>query len=133
MKVLVCGGRDFGTVSSGADPERVKEQRRLMDMVLSKIGGISKIVHGNAKGADWLAGKWAEKNKIHHTGDTYSADWGTFGKAAGMIRNKRMLDEESPDLVVAFPGGRGTEGMVKISKAAGVRVISVKEESQEPI
>jgi hypothetical protein len=39
-----------------------------------------------------------------------------------------MLDMEKPDLVVAFPGGRGTADMVRRAKAAGVRVVAVTPE-----
>jgi hypothetical protein len=36
-----------------------------------------------------------------------------------------MIDEGKPDLVVAFPGGRGTADMVKRAKKANVEVIEV--------
>jgi hypothetical protein len=34
-----------------------------------------------------------------------------------------MLNEGKPDLVVAFPGGRGTADMVKRARAAGIELI----------
>ena len=36
-----------------------------------------------------------------------------------------MLDEGKPDLVVAFPGGRGTAHMTRIARGAGIEVIEV--------
>lgn len=36
-----------------------------------------------------------------------------------------MLSEFQPDIVVAFPGGRGTAHMVRIARAAGIDVIEV--------
>jgi UDP-N-acetylmuramoylalanine-D-glutamate ligase len=33
-----------------------------------------------------------------------------------------MLKEGRPDLVVAFPGGKGTANMVAQARAAGIRV-----------
>lgn len=48
------------------------------------------------------------------------------GKAAGPIRNQRMLDDGKPDRVLAFPGGRGTANMVKLAKAAGVPVHEIR-------
>ena len=42
--------------------------------------------------------------------------------AAGPKRNQQMLDEAKPDMVVAFPGGKGTAHMRQIAKAAGVPV-----------
>ncbi len=39
-----------------------------------------------------------------------------------MIRNQQMLDEAKPDMVLAFPGGRGTDDMVSRAEKAGVPV-----------
>jgi hypothetical protein len=43
----------------------------------------------------------------------FPANWKVYGRAAGPIRNMKMLLEGKPDLVVAFPGGIGTADMVK--------------------
>lgn len=106
MRVLVCGGRDY------QDEVRVAA-------VLSGIGGISQIIHGGARGADDLARVWAIRSGIPDR--QFSANW-TRGRMAGPIRNQRMLDEGKPDLVVAFPGGRGTADMVRRARAAGIAV-----------
>jgi ABC-type Fe3+-hydroxamate transport system substrate-binding protein len=45
-----------------------------------------------------------------------------YGPSAGPIRNGRML-EYKPDLVIAFPGGRGTANMVKQARKAGIAVV----------
>lgn len=58
--------------------------------------------------------------------EEYPADWARFGKSAGYLRNKQMLEEGKPDLVVAFPGGRGTANMIAIAMKAGVKVIDAK-------
>jgi UDP-N-acetylmuramoylalanine-D-glutamate ligase len=39
-----------------------------------------------------------------------------------------MLDKEHPDLVVAFPGGRGTTDMISRAKKAGVKVMEIKDD-----
>jgi hypothetical protein len=116
MRVLVCGGRDYKNktvVYSTLD--HVDEQY-----------GIDHLICGGASGADSLAIAWCYDNDIKH--EVHYADWGKHGRAAGPIRNQQMLDT-NPDLVVAFPGGRGTAHMVKIAKAAGVEVIEVTEAS----
>jgi hypothetical protein len=113
ITVLVCGGRDY------RDEQRVNE-------VLNKIQRTSVIcwlIQGGARGADTLAYTWGLRNHVRLR--TFPADWATFGKAAGFIRNKAMLDEGKPDLVVAFPGGPGTRNMVELARAAGVYVIEV--------
>jgi YspA, cpYpsA-related SLOG family len=111
MRVLVCGGRDYNN-------------QLKVTSVLNQIG-VTFLIQGNASGADELAQRWAEANHVKVL--SFSPDWGTFGKAAGPIRNKQMLEEGKPDLVVAFPGGRGTADMVRQAKKANVEVIEIGE------
>lgn len=113
MKVLVCGGRDF------YDVECVY---RNLD-ILHDLYGFTVLIHGAAPGADRVAVGWALAARIPPMG--FSADWRTQGKAAGPLRNQRMLDVAKPELVVAFPGGRGTADMTRRAEAAGVKVIRV--------
>lgn len=113
MRVLVCGGRDF------ADIELL--EKTLDD--LHRQYPFSVVIDGDARGADRMAGIWADSRKISRA--IFPADWKTLGRAAGPIRNEQMLREGRPELVVAFPGGRGTAHMVRLSREAGVPVIEV--------
>ncbi len=54
----------------------------------------------------------------------FRALWERHGRAAGVIRNQAMLDY-GIDLVLAFPGGRGTADMVRRARSAGVAVAAV--------
>lgn len=112
MRVLVCGGRDY------SDKDNLYS---ILDKIHEKYS-ISVIIQGCASGADWLAAEWAFDYGIDC--EYYPADWDTFGKTAGLLRNQQMLNTK-PDLVVAFPGGKGTAHMINISKAAGVEVIQI--------
>jgi hypothetical protein len=80
-------------------------------------------IEGGAAGADSLAREVAHDMGI--VCYTCPADWGRYGRGAGMIRNQEMLDIHSPHLVVAFPGGRGTANMVRLAKKDYVEVIEV--------
>lgn len=82
---------------------------------------ISALIQGGARGADRSAAECARGLGIKVV--TVPADWRTHGKAAGPIRNQRMIDDFKPDLVLAFPGGRGTADMVSRARAAGIEVI----------
>jgi hypothetical protein len=62
-------------------------------------------MRGGARGADALAKDWAMTHPDIVRFEC-KADWKRYGPAAGPIRNQRMLDW-SPDLVVAFAGGKG--------------------------
>ena len=115
MKVLVCGGRKY------------TNQLRLFDVLdrLHRIRGpITTVIHGEAKGADRLAGDWAISRDIMI--DSYPAQWGKHGRAAGPIRNRQMIEEGRPDLVVVFPGGRGTADMRKRALATKIKVEDVQ-------
>ena len=112
MRVIVCGGRDYTDADAlNAALDRFHAQH-----------GITCVIQGGAKGADALAYQWAASRRImvHHV----SADWGKHGKAAGPKRNEQMLQEFSPNAVIAFPGGRGTAHMKRIAKEAGVPVFT---------
>lgn len=117
MKVLVCGSRDW----TDEQPIRLV-LGGLRDV---ELGCRPIVIHGAARGADTTANKVAANLGCEVWG--YPADWDAHGKAAGPIRNKLMLDEGKPNLVVAFKDGfdstlskGGTEHMVKIAKAAGI-------------
>jgi hypothetical protein len=84
---------------------------------------IDTIIHGCAPGADTWADRWA--TFAGRNCERYPADWRLHGRAAGPIRNAQMLAEGKPDLVVAFPGGKGTQNMVRQARAYGVRVIEI--------
>lgn len=110
MTVLVCGGRDYANEV---------ELFTTLDMIRCEKE-ITLIIHGGARGADALAGMWARLHKIPEK--VFLPDWKTFGKSAGQLRNSQMLMEGNPDLVTAFSGGKGTQNMVSLARAAGVKV-----------
>jgi hypothetical protein len=78
------------------------------------------IISGEARGADTLAKEYATECGWDYEG--YPADWRVYGKGAGYVRNRQMLVEGKPDLVVAFPGGNGTKMMTELAMKADVPV-----------
>jgi hypothetical protein len=112
-RVLVCGGRNFDDVDY--------LYRKMGE--LRAVTPISLVISGHAPGADWLGEMWADENGIPVK--LFPADWKREGRAAGPIRNQRMIDEGKPDLVVAFPGGRGTADMIRRARERGIEVIEV--------
>ena len=116
MRVLVCGGRNYGIKDEAA---RLFMFRQLS--TLHEKHYFTAIIEGGAPGADASAATFGRMNSIPVL--TFKADWDEHGRAAGPIRNRRMIEEGHPDLVVAFPGGRGTADMMFWAKKAGVKVI----------
>ena len=110
QRVLVCGGRDY------------QNKTRLfaeLDALRETIE-IAQIIEGEAPGADTLARKYGEARGIPVR--KFPADWQRYGRSAGHKRNAQMLKQGRPHLVVAFPGGPGTAGMIRLARNAGVPV-----------
>ena len=114
FKVLVCGGRDYN------DYRHVRKVLNRLHEAVRLSGKVLVIIHGNARGADLLADTYARDEQIEVL--SFPANWDLYGKRAGFIRNKQMLDVGKPDLIIAFPGGRGTDMMCEIAEKAGVPV-----------
>ena len=115
MKVLVCGGRDFKEVSF---------LEHALNEIDKEVGRISFIINGAAEGADRHSSTWARNHGIHYA--EMPALWQYNGKSAGPKRNNAMIECFNPDLIVAFPGGAGTENMVKLGHANNIEVIDLR-------
>ena len=120
MRILVCGSRHY------------HEQEQLFAILDKEVEESPYdpviIITGMAKGADTLAWMWAKSRKM--ICEEYPADWEKHGRSAGPIRNRQMLKEGNPDLVIAFlaPDSRGTKDMVKAATEAGIqiKIINIK-------
>jgi hypothetical protein len=122
-RILICGGRDLDS----ADVVNYLNKFAQCD-ITERLGHsawpVKAVMHGGARGADEGAGRWAESEGIKPL--VFRAAWKRYGKAAGPRRNAIMLDQGKPDLVIAFPGGKGTQNMTELARAAGVPVIEVR-------
>lgn len=117
MKALICGDRNWTNI------ELIRSWiARLQDW------GYDTIIEGEARGADSIARNEAEKAGMMVL--KFPAQWDKYHKSAGPIRNKQMLDEGKPNLVVAFhsniQNSKGTKNMIEQAKKAGVEVILVE-------
>lgn len=120
MKILVTGSRDWTS-------------EELIDLVVSLLPANSIVVHGACRGADTIAGVLASKRG--HEVREYPADWTSYGRAAGHIRNQEMLDREHRenepiDAVFAFheaiyTSSRGTLDMCKRAEKTAIKIFVV--------
>lgn len=103
VRIVVFGSRDFN------DYDLMHE--KLSDYFNSKgwTTGEVEIVEGGARGADRLAERFTREYGLKHT--QFLADWETYGKSAGHIRNAEMA--KYAQYGVGFWDGKskGTEGM----------------------
>lgn len=113
MRVVVTGGRDY--------------RGRAVWFAMSGHA-VAEVACGAATGADALAIEAAEELGIPMR--LFPADWKKHGRAAGPIRNGEMLREFKPDVVWAFPGGRGTADCVRQAKALGIPVVEMDRETR---
>ena len=81
------------------------------------------LVHGCARGADQMAADLATGIE-GVTIEGYPANWATYHRAAGPIRNQQMLDS-GVDLVLAFHSdiskSKGTADMLNRARKAGIK------------
>ena len=115
LRIAVTGGRNYN------DKKSIFEA---LDNLQEKRGIISEIAHGMAKGADTISGEWAKKKGI--TEIRFPARWDLYGRSAGPIRNRELLESAQPDLLLAFPGGRGTADMVSAARSQSIEVVESK-------
>lgn len=115
-KWLICGSRD-------APANLSKYVSDVLDRIIILEGRPAAICHGAQRGIDTLAETWAKDRRVAAV--PFAAEWKKLGDKAGPIRNQKMIRDFQPDLVLAFPGDKGTNGMVKLAKDAGIRVIRI--------
>jgi predicted Rossmann fold nucleotide-binding protein DprA/Smf involved in DNA uptake len=115
MKVIVTGGRNYGQTED--------EIIALFNALESLSPTI--IIQGGASGADSLAKAWGIAAGLEVI--TVAADWKTYGKSAGPIRNRKMLTEHTEAIVLATPGGKGTENCIQTARQLNMSIILLKD------
>lgn len=103
MRLLVCGDRNWDNKEAIE-----REIRARMPEV---------VIQGEAKGADSIAREIALDLNIKV--ESFHALWHIYGRAAGPIRNKKMIEVGKPDEVIAFHSdmskSKGTKNMVALA------------------
>ena len=105
MKLAIVGCRDY---------VNHLEFYNSLQKLLSKIDFPDCIISGGARGTDEMARLWAREMVINYI--EYPAKWGEYGKVAGYLRNKEII--EICDKLIAFwdHKSKGTEHSIKIAK-----------------
>ena len=115
MKIVIAGCRDF------ADYDVAKE---FILRCLEETEGKITIISGGCSGADALGERFAKEYGLKT--EIFPADWKTFGRSAGPIRNKQMANE--CDMLIAFWDykSKGTANMIHEAKKQN-KIIHIKE------
>lgn len=120
-RLLVTGSRDW-------------DDKHAMEMALFNAysrfaggvtGGQVTLIHGDARGADKMAGHIWLKHKAGPL-EIVRADWHRYGKRAGYMRNAEMV-KRGADLCVAFikNSSRGATMCADLAEEAGIEVIRI--------
>lgn len=132
-RFLFCGDRRWSESEApgrrpgirSASQSEIGPIRRTL-LILQQYYPGSTIVHGDATGADRIAGRIAlELGFSVDPHPVTQADWNRLGNAAGPIRNREML-QTGVSIVFAFhydiQNSRGTKNMIIQAQRAGVYV-----------
>lgn len=113
MKLLITGDRN------GFDLNRMIEEIKLINP--------TEIIVGDARGVDYSTFLIVKQLNIpinpNNENKPYKANWDKYGKMAGPIRNKEMLDQK-PDFVLAFHSNyktsKGTKNCIEQAKLMNI-------------
>lgn len=109
MKTIICGSRKGCSLN---------DLHAAIEQFLSLHGHITRVLCGCSEGVDTQGYEWARTKGIPV--DHYPGAWKHVGRAAGPIRNQRMVADA--DAVLAMPGGAGTADTVRRAKVSGLIV-----------
>lgn len=79
---------------------------------------VDAVITGGARGVDSIAHKWARLIGLRTI--VRNADWDRYGKSAGPIRNREMLEYGNTLLAIWNGKSKGTKDMIDISLKRGV-------------
>ena len=121
-KLLICGGRHFDDYSTlEAHVKKILSEHSL------RYENIE-IVSGHCEGADRLGERFAAEHGVPVK--LFPADWKKYGRAAGPIRNKQMVDyiSEFPDSIVlgfVSENSKGTKNTIKQAQTKGILTVEI--------
>jgi hypothetical protein len=120
LKALICGDRKW---------KKPGPIVRLVRRLLARYGHEDlEIIEGGANGTDIMASYACRVLGV--TFHEYPAFWNLYGRSAGPIRNRKMLDKGKPDRVYAFHAhlskSKGTRNMVEQARKKGIKTIVIE-------
>ncbi len=122
LRIIICGGRHFDDYRTlEAEVNKKLEEDGILPTEVE-------IVSGHCQGADMLGERYAKEYGCSLR--VYPADWTKYGRAAGPIRNKQMVDYIVPfenRLVIAFvnENTHGTKNTISQAKKLSIPVIEI--------
>ena len=113
-KLAIIGSRNFTDFSIGY----TLTDKYIDYLFLEKKIDVKLVVSGGANGADLFGKKYSRARKLRYK--EYPAEWDKYGKRAGMIRNKDIIDECTCAIIFWDGISRGTKNSIDLIMSKGV-------------
>lgn len=109
MRTIIAGSRDI-----------YDSYMLIVEAVKESGFDVTSVISGCARGVDKTAISWAADNMM--AWHEYPADWKSWGKIAGLMRNEEMA--KNADALIAIWDGksRGTKDMIERAKKHNLKV-----------
>ncbi len=107
MKVIIAGSRHM----------RFDDYPLIAQAVTLSKFEITEVICGEAQGADTFGKKWAFSQNIPVK--SFPANWGEFGRAAGILRNTEMAEYADALIVFIWDDSVGSKDMLKQMQQLG--------------
>ncbi|MBC2659011.1 DUF2493 domain-containing protein [Pseudomonas sp. MSSRFD41] len=115
MRVLICAGRHY------TDSRRC---RQVLE-AFQRLHPVRVVIHGGSQFLGAQIEDWARE--IGADLVRYPPNWQLHGKHAERLRNRFMLADSRPDIVLALPGGDDTEELLAQARTRGIQTLGLGE------
>jgi len=116
MKIIIAGSR---TITDKAKINAMIFRGVNKLVPFDKINEVI-IISGGARGVDTEGENWAKS--FGFPIERYLAQWDKFGKRAGFIRNKQMIDNADALIAIWDGKSKGTEHTINLAKQRGIPI-----------
>lgn len=115
MRLAIVGSRNFNDYK--AFRRGVRRAFRQWGLYYEDV---EFLISGGCSGADRMAEEWTKSHGF--VMEVFLPDWYKYGKAAGPLRNSKIIDRATH--VIAFPSkyGRGTQDSIRKANIKGIPV-----------
>lgn len=111
MRITIGGCRDF---------DDYEVFRKFVDECIAEMNPREEIVilSGHCSGADLMAERYAEE--MGYEKEIHSAEWKKYGRAAGPLRNEKMVDKSNAVIAFWDNHSKGTASLIGFAKKKGI-------------